>query len=191
MIDKRKIQEINAGSMADISFLLLIFFIVATTMVTDRGVNRVLPAWQEKEEIQDVKQRNVLQVQINQYDQVLIESEIVELPVIRIKVKEFISNRTGAEGSPEIEIKDIDLIGEFPVSKGVVSLQNERRTTYGMYVRVQNELQEAFNEAREELAMQKFDGKRLAELTEEEMKAITDAIPLKVSEAEPRNIERR
>ncbi len=190
MANKRQVQEINASSMADIAFLLLIFFLVATTMNVDSGINRVLPPWsdEQQEDAPDIKERNLMLVHVNMYDQILAQGKAVHITQLKDIAKEFILNPTNDENMPEKENTEIDIIGVFPVSKGVISLQNDRGTSYDMYIKVQNELTRAFNEVRDEVSTVKF-GKKFADLKDEDQrKAIQKAVPLKISEAEPRNI---
>ncbi len=186
----KKIQEINAGSMADIAFLLLIFFLVATTMNVDSGIQRMLPPMpqDEQKQDQDVRARNVLQVYVSQYDNIMVGGERMDVSQLKDKAKEFILNIADDENLPEKEVKKIDLIGDYPVSMGVISLQNDRGTSYNMYIQVQNELTRAFNEVRDEVAERYFSGRKFLDLPEDERNAVQTAVPLKISEAEPRNI---
>ena len=198
--DKRKVQEINAGSMADIAFLLLIFFLVATTMNTDTGLARMLPPIppedQKQEEIK-VKERNLFLVLINGSGQIMAgqpgKQEFIELRQLKEKTKEFILNPLSTEDLPEKEEKEFDLPDGskwvYPVSMGVVSLQTTRDTGYQPYIMVQYELARAFNEIRDEVAMRKF-GDKFDSLTPEQRDIITKAVPLKISEAEPRTIKK-
>lgn len=188
-IDKRKTPEVNAGSMADIAFLLLIFFLVATTMNTDTGINRVLPPWVEEPEkdAPPIKERNLMAVKVNQYGHILLQGDLVELSQVKERVKEFVLNPGNRDDLPEKEMKQIDIIGEYPVSMGVVSLQNDRGTSYEMYINVQNELTRAFNEIRDMVAFNYF-GAKFSELDEAKREAVQDAVPLKISEANPKNI---
>ncbi len=194
--NKRKIQEINAGSMADISFLLLIFFLVATTMNVDTGIARILPPMPENDQKlkdQDVKERNLMNVFVNKFDQIMIVGK-GQIDILQLKdvVKDFVVNRFNEENLPEKENTEIEMPDGskwvYPVSKGVISLQNDRGTSYNMYIMVQNELTRAFNEVRDEVSMQKF-GVKFSDLSEEQRSVIQKAVPLKISEAEPRNVE--
>ena len=187
---KKKTPEVNASSMADIAFLLLIFFLVSTTMNVDSGIMRVLPPMpeDEQEEVEDlVHKRNVLLVFISANDEIMVGGERMEIYDITNKVKEFVMNPNNDPKLPEREEKEIDILGSYPVSKGIVSLQNDRGTSYEMYVKVQNELTRAFNELRDNLSQEKF-GKKFKDLETNTKKAISEAIPLKISEAEPRDI---
>lgn len=188
-LDKRKIPEINAGSMADIAFLLLIFFLVATTMNTDTGIQRVLPPWVENptDDAPPIKERNLMQVKVNQYDQIQVQGKLVHLSQVKDLAKDFILNVGDSEELPEKVVTDIELVGSYPVSEGVISLQNDRGTSYDMYIKVQNELTRAFNEIRDNVARERF-GASFEELDEAKRKAIQKAVPPKISEAEPKNI---
>ncbi|MCX4358603.1 MAG: biopolymer transporter ExbD [Rikenellaceae bacterium] len=186
----KRIQEINAGSMADIAFLLLIFYLVSTTMNVDSGLQRMLPPYidpSEQQQTNKVNKRNTLLVFVDAHDRLMVQSQIAQVEDLNGIVKEFILNPQDREDMPEKVMEKIDLIGEYPVGKGLVSLQNDRATSYDMYMRVQNELVRAFNELRDDLAADKF-GRKFDELSDDEKKAIQTAIPLRISEAEPRDM---
>ena len=196
--DKRKVQEINAGSMADIAFLLLIFFLVATTMNVDTGLARVLPPMPPEDQKQEdikVKERNMFLVLVNGAGQIMAGVPGQQVPVdfrqLKDMVKEFILNPMDDETLPEKTDKEIELPDGskwvYPVSEGVVSLQTTRDTGYQIYIMVQNELTRAFNEIRDDVSMKKFN-KKFADLNDDERKAITTAVPPKISEAEPRQV---
>ena len=187
----KKIQEINAGSMADIAFLLLIFYLVSTTMNVDSGLQRMLPPYidpSEQQQTNKVNKRNTLLVFVDAHDRLMVQSQIAQVEDLNAIVKEFILNPEDREDMPEKVMENIDLLGEYPVGKGLVSLQNDRATSYDMYMRVQNELVRAFNELRDDLASEKFLGKKFNDLNDSEKKAIETAIPLRISEAEPRDM---
>ena len=199
-INKRKVQEINAGSMADISFLLLIFFLVATTMNTDTGLMRMLPPMppenQQQEEIK-VKERNLFLVLISGSGNIMAgvpgKQEQIVLGQLKDMAKEFLTNPMDDENLPEKVDREIDMADgskwTYPVSEGVVSLQTTRDTGYQAYIMVQNELTRAFNEVRDDVAQRKF-GAKFSELNEDQRNAVSKAVPLKISEAEPRNIKK-
>jgi len=186
---KNEIPEINAGSMADIAFLLLIFFLVATTMDVDSGLSRRLPPWidQTTEKPPEIKKRNVFTVLINANNQFLVQNEWGSIRELRKKAKEFIENPNDDPTLPEKEMKNIPFFGEYPVSKQVISLQNDRGTKYEVYLKVQNELVAAYNELRQELAKKKF-AKDYEKLTQEQRDAINEIYPQRISEAEPKNL---
>jgi biopolymer transport protein ExbD len=174
--------------MADVAFLLLIFFLVATTMDIDSGLNRVLPPWSEKQtEAPDIKERNLLLVHVNKYDQIAVQGEMIQIGMLKDRAKEWVLNREDDKKLPEKKEENIDIIGKYMVSQGVISLQNDRGTSYEAYIMVQNELTRAFNEVRNELSKEKY-GMEFTDLGEAARKSITDAVPLKISEAEPRNV---
>ena len=185
----KKTPEINASSMADVAFLLLIFFLVATTMDIDSGLNRVLPPWSEKQtEAPDIKERNLMLVHVNKYDQIAVQGELVQVSQLKDRAKEWVLNRENDKNLPEKKKETIDLIGSYEVSQGVISLQNDRGTSYEMYIKVQNELTRAFNEIRDELSKAHF-GRVFADLEKTQQDAIAKAVPMKISEAEPQNIK--
>ena len=192
MGNARKTPEVRADSQADIAFLLLIFFLVATTMNSDKGLSRVLPPLPPEDvKVEDikVKERNVLLVFVNAAGQIMAGNESMDIRGLKDKAKEFILNPMDDENLPEKKETEIDL-GDgskwvYPVSEGVVSLQTTRDTSYEVYIMVQNELSRAFNEVRDQVAMQKF-GSLFSELTEDQRSVITKAVPQKISEAEPR-----
>lgn len=187
----RPIQEINAGSMADIAFLLLIFFLVTTTMDVDSGITRKLPPIQEKPENQNdkIKERNIYVVSINLHNQVAVEGDLMPVNKICDGVKEFIKNPHNNQNlSERKEPTEIPFFGKVDqLSKGVVSLQNDKGTSYNKYIEVQNELVRAFNELRDELSMNTF-GIHYKELDADRQKAVKKYYPMTISEAEPRNV---
>lgn len=185
----RKVPEINAGSMADISFLLLIFFLVTTTMDVDSGIVRRLPPPPEKDaEIPEVKERNIFNVLVNKSDRLFVEGKWGEIRTLRAEAKEFLANPNNRENLPEKKSEFIPGLGEYPVSKGIISLKNDRGTSYDMYIQVQNELTAAVNELRDQLSRQRF-GVKFADLNDQDKTdAISKAIPMSISEAEPEDI---
>jgi len=188
----RKTPDIPSASMADIAFMLLIFFITATSMDTDSGLERVLPQMppenQKKDDTPPIKERNVFTVLLDANNRLMVEGELIRVEDLREKTKEFLTNPGNREHLPEIKATEIPILGVFDVSKGVISLRNDHGTQYGMYLSVQNELVAAVNEVRNELSIQKF-GKKYEELTSDEQKnAIREAIPSRISEAEPKTI---
>ncbi len=186
---KRKVPGINASSTADIAFMLLIFFLITTSMDTDRGLARRLPPPPENEKQKDdiiVKERNVLQIRLNKDDQLMIGGEWSDIKQLREKAKEFIANPKDDPNMPEKHAKTLPFFGNVMITeKHVISVQNDVGTSYDAYFQVQNELVAAYNELRDELAKTQF-GKPLAECTEEQKEAISDYYPQKISEAEPK-----
>lgn len=189
----RPVQEINAGSMADIAFLLLIFFLMVTTMDIESGLQRRLPPMPDENQKQDdiqVNRRNILVVRLNDSDGLLAGGEMMDVSMLKDKAKEFLLNPADDVTLPEKEEKMIEGFGPFRVSKGVISLQNTRGTSYKAYIEVQNELVKAVNEIRDDFAMANF-GKKYIALDEERQRIVRDAIPQNISEAEPKDTGRK
>lgn len=186
---KRSVPEVNAGSMADIAFLLLIFYLVTTTMNVDSGIMRSLPPnadQNQKQEDVKMKKRNLLFVSINSQDKILLNlTDQVGIEDLTEKTKEFILNPSNNQEMPEKEEIDVDLLGKRQVSKAVISLQNTRYTSYDMYIKVQNELTRAYNELRNDLSQKEF-SKSYDNLEDNQQAAVRKAIPLRISEAEPK-----
>ena len=179
---RRGLPEINAGSMADIAFLLLIFFLVTTTMDVDSGISRKLPPMPEENvEIPEIHKRNIFVVLINKNNKILAG---IGSPTNVIEI-----NGDGSISSLKDDVKTfITNNGESPNSsdspdKAVVSLQNQEGTSYKTYIQVQNELKKAYNELRDEKSNVDY-GKDFNRLDNEEQKKIKDFYPMKVSEAE-------
>ena len=187
----RETPEISAGSMADIAFLLLIFFLVTTTMDVDSGIMRKLPPPIDNPDDVKVKQRNIYTVLINSADMILVNGEMGDIKTLRADVKEFLRPHFPDNPKfPETEAIELDINGKkFPYhkSKGVVSMQNDRGTSYKIYIHVQNELAGAVRELRDELAKEYYGMpfKELLEADEDAAKQIQKAVPMAISEAEP------
>lgn len=196
-IDKRKVQEINAGSMADIAFLLLIFFLVATTMNVDTGIARNLPPMPpEDQKVEDmkVKIRNLLPVLVNAAAYLRGQGR-------RTGVRRYPPVEGPGEGLPpqcdgrsqpaRKEVEEFELPDgskwSYPVGKGVLSLQTTKDTQYQIYIMVQNELTRAINEIRDEVSKNKFQMK-FSDLGEAERGIVAKAVPMSISEAEPRDL---
>lgn len=231
---RRGLQEINAGSMADIAFLLLIFFLVTTTMDQDIGILRQLPppVPEDQPDPPEVKQRNVYEVLVNSNNQLLVEGKRMDIRDLKAGAKEFYENPTNSPDLPQLthvtkamvqenltlikqalaqnptsndlksklklwnnKLNAVELIGEYdelPTS-ALISLQNDRGTSYKTYISVQNELSAAVNELRNNLSEEKF-GVLYSELNtskaedKPKIKAIRAVYPQRVSEAEPKDL---
>ena len=144
---KRAAPEVNAGSMADIAFLLLIFFLVTTTIETDSGINRKLPPMEDSDEDVIIKQKNIFTVLLNGKDQLLVEDNIMELKDLREAAREFLDN--GGDGSCNYCQGKKDPSSSDNPDKAIISLKNERETSYKTYIAVQKELVAAYNELRD------------------------------------------
>jgi len=160
---RRSSPEVNAGSMADIAFLLLIFFLVTTTIETDSGISRKLPPIEEDQEDVVIKQRNIFTVLLNGKDQILVEDELMDLVDIRAAAIEFLDNGGGKDEDACDYCKgDGDPSSSDNPDKAIISLKNERETSYAAYISVQNELVAAYTHLRnvraEDLYGESYDG---------------------------------
>lgn len=167
-------NEINAGSMADIAFLLLIFFLVTTTIDVDRGITVKLPPWSEEEpDITKLKKRNVFSINVNAFNQLQVRGELMDVKDLKEATKEFISNP-----------QKLDNMAEDP-TKALISLKNDRGTKYNAYIEVYNEITAAYNELWDELSMEKFGVPYSDDLEVAKRREIRNEIPKVLSEAEP------
>lgn len=188
---KRATPEINASSMADIAFLLLIFFLVTTTMDVDTGIQRQLPPIPENKDQKtdvEVNKRNIYLVLVNSRGNISVNQSWMDIDKLREDAKRFINcDRADDPTLPEMEEITVEGIkGPVKTSKGIISLQNDRGTTYGRYIEVQNELVAAYNEIRNE-ASRKYFNKPYDELNDEQQEAVRKIYPQRISEAEPKN----
>lgn len=190
----RPVNEINAGSMADIAFLLLIFFLVTTTMDIDTGITRILPPPPEPDMDIQVRERNIFMVLVNRNDRLLVEGQPSDISLLKEQAKDFLRNRDFR--SPETDVtrpekRELNipaLGGTVYVSRGIISLKNDRGTSYDIYIQVQNELAAAIRELRDEMSNEFF-GMRFSQLGNEDViRSIQRAIPVAISEAEPEDI---
>ncbi len=138
--------EVNAGSMADIAFLLLIFFLVTTTIETDAGLDRMLPPIEPPDTDVIIKQKNIFTVNINKNGQLLVEEELTSLTDLRKKAIAFLDN--GGDGTCNYCKGRRDSGSSDNPTKAIISLKNDRETKYGTYITVQNELVGAYNDLR-------------------------------------------
>lgn len=170
----KEVPEINAGSMADIAFLLLIFFLVTTTMDQDSGISRKLPAKVEEEPVDPpvIHDRNIFIVLLNQNNQLLVEEKPMQVEDLKDATIDFITNNGKS-----------DVLSDSP-DKAIVSLRNHRLTSYDAYVSVQDQLTAAYNQVRNSISNQRF-GKPFDDLTKEQIKEIRKDYPMNISEAEP------
>lgn len=186
---KRDVPEINSSSTADMAFILLLFFLLTTSMDTDKGLARRLPEPpqenQKKEDV-DIKERNILQVFVNFQDQLMVGDSYLSVEQLRDKAKEFIANPNDDEKLPEKVAEEVPFFGTQRITKNhVISLRCDRGTSYKTYIAVQNELVAAYNELRDELAQQKWQT-NYASLNSEQQEAIRKIYPQVISEAEPK-----
>ena len=194
--------EVSAGSMADIAFLLLIFFLVTTTIETDAGLDRMLPPIEPPDTDVVIKQKNIFQVNINKSGQLLADDELIELKNLREKAMAFLDNGGAPSGTPDYcsycKGKRDASSSDNP-TKAIISLKNDRETKYSTYITVQNELVGAYNDLRNREAQRLFKtnfvemearylnpetSDEVKEELKEKVKRIQDLFPQKLSEAE-------
>ena len=200
---KRSAPEVNAGSMADIAFLLLIFFLVTTTIETDSGLNRKLPPMEDQVDPPIIRQKNIFTVLVSKNDQLLVEEELADIKDLRSLAVEFLDNGGGVgdEACDYCQGKRDEASSDNP-DKAIISLKSDRETSYKVYIAVQNELVAAYNELRNREflrlnpnlgvnyveAKKKYDDPRTSEDDREELKPKLDVVkkmyPQKLSEAE-------
>ena len=201
---RRSAPEVNAGSMADIAFLLLIFFLVTTTIETDSGINRKLPPMDEIIDPPIIKERNIFTVVVNKNNQILVEEKPMDLRDIRKEAVAFLDNGGGLGGEAcDYCQGNKDRSSSDNPEKAIISLKNDRETDYKVYISVQNELVAAYNELRdreftrlypsENMSYVEADkkysdprsDKTLKEKLKEKLSVIKTLYPMKLSEAEP------
>ena len=201
---QRDVPEVNAGSMADIAFLLLIFFLVTTTIETDSGLNRKLPPMEEVIDPPIIKQKNIFTVVVNKNNQLLVEEELTNISDVRSLAVDFLDNGggTGEDACDFCQGKRDPSSSDNP-EKAIISLKNDRETSYKMYIAVQNELVAAYNELRNREFMNlnpmigmnfveansRYSDPRTSPAEKEKLKPLLSTVklmfPQKLSEAEP------
>ncbi len=204
---KRSAPEVNAGSMADIAFLLLIFFLVTTTIETDSGINRKLPPMEEPEDQPIIKEKNIFTVVVNKNNDLLVEEKLMELSDLRAEAIAFLDNG----GGKNEDFCDYCQGDRSPASsdnpqKAIIALKNDRETSYKIYIAVQNELVAAYNDLRNReftkrfpetgmdfvMADTKYSDPRTSieekEKLKDKIKEVKDLYPQKLSEAEPKKV---
>ena len=143
---RRKSPEVNAGSMADIAFMLLIFFLVTTTIETDSGINRKLPPMEEQIDPPIIRQKNIFTVVVNKNNQLLVEEELTDIKDLRNLAVDFLDNGGGSgEEACDYCQGNRDPRSSDNPDKAIISLKNDRETEYKVYIAVQNELVAAYN----------------------------------------------
>jgi len=201
---KRSAPEVNAGSMADIAFLLLIFFLVTTTIETDSGLNRKLPPMEDQVDPPIIREKNIFTVVVNKNDQLLVEEELTDIQDLRSLAVAFLDNGgvVGEEACDYCQGERDESSSDNP-DKAIISLKNNRETSYKVYIAIQNELVAAYNELRNREflrlypsvglnfvdAQKKYDDPRTSVDDVEDLKPKIDVVkkmfPQKLSEAEP------
>lgn len=146
-MNKRHTPEINAGSMADIAFLLLIFFLVTTTMDTDSGILKKLPPKEKNAPQIVIHDRNILEVKINQHNELMFDDQIISPNEIKDIVLNFIDNGGGLDSNKQpctwCKGKQDKASSDHP-SKAFISIQANRSTSYETYIKVMDEINKAY-----------------------------------------------
>ncbi|WP_130733352.1 biopolymer transporter ExbD [Flavobacterium sp. J27] len=198
---KREAPEVNAGSMADIAFLLLIFFLVTTTIGVDQGINRLLPRYEENPPVPPINERNIMRVLVNKDNQLLVNEKPMDIKELRQAAIDFLDNN-GAQKCAYCQGKKDPNSSDSP-DDAVISLMNDGQTTYQTYIAVQNELVAAYYFLRDRESMRRYNTKYtdieyvandpasraqegLVEELQPKVKIIQDLYPMRLSEAEPR-----
>ena len=203
----RKSPEVNAGSMADIAFLLLIFFLVTTTIETDSGINRKLPPMEDQIDPPIIKEKNIFTVVVNKYNQILVEEDLTDIKDLRGLAIDFLDNGggIGEEACDYCQGERSPRSSDNP-EKAIISLKNDRETPYKAYIAVQNELVAAYNELRNREFMKLYPSVGLTyveadfiyndprttsserENLKEKLNVVKNLYPQKLSEAEPSKV---
>ena len=184
---KKKVPGLNTTSTADISFMLLIFFLVTSSMDTDKGLPRQLPPPEENQTEQEVlvKERNVLALVLDASDRLTCNGDTLTPEALTDRVADFVENRSDDGALPEKSERDVNLLGRCRVSdRHIITIQTDARTTYDAYFQMQNAIVAGYNRLRNELARQRF-GRPYARCTEEQREAIAMVFPQRISEMAP------
>jgi biopolymer transport protein ExbD len=199
---KREAPEVNAGSMADIAFLLLIFFLVTTTIGVDQGINRLLPRYEENPPVPPINERNILPVLVNKDNQLLVNEKVIDIKELRQTAIDFLENNGEGNCNYCFTGKKNPNSSDHP-DKAVISLSNDGLTTYGTYIAVQNELVAAYTYLRDRESKRRYGvsftemeyvyndpaskaTEGLIEDLEPKVKKIQEMFPMRLSEAEPK-----
>ena len=201
---RRKSPEVNAGSMADIAFLLLIFFLVTTTIETDSGINRKLPPMEDQIDPPIIRQKNIFTVVVNKNNQLLVEEELTDIKDLRNLAVDFLDNGGGSgEEACDYCEGDKDRSSSDNPEKAIISLKNDRETDYKVYISVQNELVAAYNQLRDREFLKLYPNERMSFVEKKkkysdprtsvkvkadlkpQLDVIKKMFPQKLSEAEP------
>jgi len=192
---KRSVPEVNSTSTADMSFLLLCFFLMTSSMDQSMGIHRILPPIPPEGVVVDdqnkIKAHNVLMVLVDGQDRLSVNGRLMHLSELKQTTKEFILNPNGDKNKSSKRPEDIPgIAGKVEVSEAVVSLQNVRSTSYDMYLKVQNELTAAYNELRDEESMFRF-GRKFKQLNETQRETISSIHKQRISESPPKDTRKK
>ncbi len=155
--------SINASSMADVAFLLLIFFLVVTTIDVDKGITVKLPPWCEGPDcVTEAPNSQILSIKVNAANQLLVKGTEIEIGALKERTKQYLLEKE---------------------KKSIISLQNDRATNYDTYLAVYNELKAAYNEVWEQEAFKQY-GEAYERLGTDQKREIRKIYPQVISEAE-------
>ncbi len=169
----RTTTTVNAGSMADIAFLMLIFFLTTTTIETDKGLSQTLPdPCLEKDCTTEIAERNLLAISVNKDGQYLVNNKIIDLVDLNQEVIDFVTNKNELLSMPSTP------------DRALINLELSRELNYETYIKVLDRVKQAYTQLRTEYSNAKF-SKDLSELSETELKHVLDAYPLNLGESQP------
>lgn len=183
---KHRVPELNTTSTADISFMLLTFFLVTTSMETDKGIARQLPPMPagDEQSVNEVKRRNVMVIDIGAGDSLDCNGRPVDMASLKGRVMEFVDNKSGSPALPERIERDIPLLGKCTVTANhVIFIHADRAATYKAYFGVQDAVTAAYNTLRDRLAEERF-GRRYSECTDAQQEAVREYYPMRLSEGD-------
>ena len=181
---RRNVPQLNTASVADISFMLLILFLVVTSMDIDKGLTRQLPPLSENEllQVRDVSKRNVLQVTINDNDQLMVNGTLMDTNLLKERILSFVDNPNNNDSLPEKVPREIPLLGECSVThRHIIQLEAARNSSYDLYFKVQNTIVDAYRQLRDKLARQRFHHS-YAQCDDNQKQALREYYPQRVSE---------
>lgn len=191
-IERRKIPQVNSGASADIAFLLLIFFLIVSSLEPKTGIYRRLSPEQAEDILKkqtDLEKRNFLELNLNEKNELIYQNEVIDIKELKDLCQTFIDNPNNVDYLPKKEIKNIPEIGDYPVSSShVISLNINSQTHFQAYLSVLDEITKAYNNLQNEAAVQIF-GKAFSQLTLEQKIAIRKIYPFRLSEKAINNEE--
>lgn len=161
---RHEVPQLNTTSTADISFMLLTFFLMTTSMDSDKGLPRQLPPMpdEKQEQAQEVKKKDVMNVYLHEDNSLTVDEQPVKIAALKAKVETFVAHS-----------KD-----------HIISIQADRKANYETYFAMQNEIMLAYSDLRNSYSKKKY-GKRFSELTPEQSEVVKAQYPQRISEAEP------
>lgn len=184
---RKEVPGLNTTSTADISFMLLIFFLVTSSMDTDKGLSRQLPPPEDDTEQTEVevKRRNVMELVLDANDRLTCNGEDIDNAGLTERVADFVANKFDDPGLPEKSDREVHLMGRCQVSdRHIITITTDRQTTYNAYFEMQNAIVRGYNRLRNELSLQHF-GHGYDQCSQEERDAVALVYPQRISEMMP------